>query len=389
MYYLESDLPGTLAMQKTFQLRSKGIMADLVVVTEAAGYTGSHIVEHLLRAGYRVRGVAEPKEIFFLLTAYSDCDRFEAVSVEDLGHDDLTDVFRGLYHTQYVQYLLIPSSLFAIDVIAVVLTSLLYAKGQVMKVAKLIMESGSSGTRHILEYARAANVTKVIYTGSFANVLHPYDSWSPIIVTENDWNSQTENDCKKLGLHPWCLYTAGRVIAERELWRFADANPHIDVTSILIGFPFGPYGRGQAPDQYRAGTFAWISELLYGPPGRPMISNAVPFSPNYVHISDVASAHVAALRIGPLDPPRRKRVLLVAGYVLWPEVIAHLNEAMPGVRERLPSSMCGPGPRPMAYAQFEARNARDILGIREYRGWKEAIEDAVKDMLKRESRMQV
>jgi len=54
-----------------------------------------------------------------------------------------------------------------------------------MKAAKLIMESGSSGTRHILEYARGANVTKVIYTGSFANVLHPYDSWSPIIVTEN------------------------------------------------------------------------------------------------------------------------------------------------------------------------------------------------------------
>ena len=46
-----------------------------------------------------------------------------------------------------------------------------------------------------------------------------------------DWNSQTEEDGKKLGLHPWCLHTAARVIAERELWKFSDANPDIDVTS--------------------------------------------------------------------------------------------------------------------------------------------------------------
>jgi hypothetical protein len=46
-----------------------------------------------------------------------------------------------------------------------------------------------------------------------------------------DWNSQTQEDCKTLGLHPWCLQTAARVIAERELWKFSDANPDIDVTS--------------------------------------------------------------------------------------------------------------------------------------------------------------
>jgi hypothetical protein len=34
-----------------------------------------------------------------------------------------------------------------------------------------------------------------------------------------------------LGLHPWCLHTAASVIAERELWKFADSNPDIDVTS--------------------------------------------------------------------------------------------------------------------------------------------------------------
>lgn len=120
-----------------------------------------------------------------------------------------------------------------------------------------------------------------------------------------------------------------------------------------------------------------------------MIPNAPPFSPNYVHVADLARAHVAALRVGPLDTPlRRKRVLLVAGYVLWPEVVAHLSEAMPEIRERLPSLAGGPGPHQVSsFARFETRNAREILGIEEYKGWKEAIEDAVKDMLKVESRM--
>lgn len=72
-----------------------------------------------------------------------------------------------------------------IDVTVVILASLPPVKGQVMKAAKLIVESGSSGTKHILKFARVANVTKVIFTGSFSNVLHPDDSWNPIVVTED------------------------------------------------------------------------------------------------------------------------------------------------------------------------------------------------------------
>lgn len=118
-----------------------------------------------------------------------------------------------------------------------------------------------------------------------------------------------------------------------------------------------------------------------------MTPNAPPFSPNYVHVADVARAHVAALRTGPLDPPRRKRVLLVAGYMLWHEVIAHLTEAMPEIKERLPSAMCGPGPQAMAYARFETKNAKEILGMEEYQSWREAIEDAVRDLLRVDSKI--
>ncbi|KAH9048918.1 hypothetical protein EDB84DRAFT_1556578 [Lactarius hengduanensis] len=299
-------------------------MADIVLITEASGYTGSHTVEHLLKAGYRVRGTVKPERVSALRMAYLEYqDRFEAAGVTDLEHDDLTDIFRG--------------------VSTLVVASLPPVRGRTTEEARSSVESASSGTKHLLAYAQAASVKKIVYTGSFQNAFHPSDSWNPITITED----------------------------------------------VLPGFTFGPYGRGQAIDQHRSGTFAWVSELLHGRPGRPMRPNAPPFSPNYVHVADVARAHVAALRVGPLDPPRRrKRVLLVAGYVLWPEVVAHLSEAMPEIRERLPSLAGGPGPRQVSsFARFETRNAREILGIEEYKGWKEAVEDAVKDVLRVESRM--
>jgi len=107
-----------------------------------------------------------------------------------------------------------------------------------------------------------------------------------------------------------------------------------------------------------------------------------------VHVADVARAHVAALRVGPLggDPPRRKRVLLVAGYVLWPEVIAHLAGAIPALASGSRVSWrTGPAPGVVVSRGFETRNAREVLGIDEYKGWEEAFEDAVKDMVRVES----
>jgi hypothetical protein len=58
---------------------------------------------------------------------------------------------------------------------------------------------------------------------------------------------------------------------------------------------------------------------------------------------------------------------------------------MPEIKERLPSALCGPGPQATAYARFEMKNAREILGIEDYKSWREAIEDAVKNLLEMDS----
>jgi hypothetical protein len=44
--------------------------------------------------------IAHPERVFTLRIAYLEYrDRFEAVGVADLNHDDLADVFRGLLCT--------------------------------------------------------------------------------------------------------------------------------------------------------------------------------------------------------------------------------------------------------------------------------------------------
>jgi nucleoside-diphosphate-sugar epimerase len=72
-----------------------------------------------------------------------------------------------------------------IGVSTLIIASSAHVKGKTIEEAKSAVESASGGTKHILEYAKAAGVKKIIYTGTFQNALHPLDSWNPITITEN------------------------------------------------------------------------------------------------------------------------------------------------------------------------------------------------------------
>ncbi|KAN0139334.1 hypothetical protein V8E53_002835 [Lactarius tabidus] len=148
-----------------------------------------------------------------------------------------------------------------------------------------------------------------------------------------------QDDCNKLGLHPRCLHTAASVIAERELWKFADTNTRVDVTSSTSPLPlpsltltlqFSLALRSGLAVVARRST-SRSSSVLHGSlsctTARPI--DAPPFSPNCIHVADVARTHVTALRVCPLNFQQRcKRVLHVAGYVLWPEEIAHFRDSV-------------------------------------------------------------
>ncbi|KAI0301120.1 hypothetical protein B0F90DRAFT_1719335 [Multifurca ochricompacta] len=246
-----------------------------------------------------------------------------------------------------------------------------------------MIRSTIEGTRRVLNYAREAGVKKIVVTGTFGNTHHPNEAWAPKAFSDDDWNPQTIEDAKQPETHPWAIYTASKVIGEREVWKFADANKDIDVTTVLPGFIFGPYGRGQSGTETIGGTFGWVAALIYGEKGRTVPVNSAPFSPNYVHVSDVAALHVAALKAAPAAPGTHKRVLAVGGTVLWPEVSEYLGKSRPQLKDRL-------GVIPQGYkasidfAKFENKYASSLFGFRSFKGWEETFGDAVDALLAKE-----
>ena len=76
-------------------------------------------------------------------------------------------------------------SLCTVGVNALIVASCTPVRGNTIEEARSTVESAISGAKHVLAYAQAASVKKIVYTGSFQNVFHPRDSWNPITITED------------------------------------------------------------------------------------------------------------------------------------------------------------------------------------------------------------
>ncbi|KAI0264000.1 hypothetical protein BC834DRAFT_971055 [Gloeopeniophorella convolvens] len=187
------------------------------------------------------------------------------------------------------------------------------------------------------------NHEKIAVTGTFGSVLHPDDAYTTKTSSEDDWNPQTLEDAKKPGTHPWAVHTAAKVSDERAVWEFADANKDIDIITNC-----------------------------------PLPVNSPPLSPNYVHVWDDATLHVAALKAAPA-PGTQRRVLAVAGTVLWPQTLECLAESHPQLKDR--ACVVSEDYVVLAtIAAFENKNAA-VLGLSSFKGWVEAFGDAVDALL--------
>lgn len=102
----------------------------------------------------------------------------------------------------------------------------------------------------------------------------------------------------------------------------------------------------------------------------------------FVHVSDLAHAHVLALKTPPTKEP--KRCIVAGGTFTWRAVIDLISQERPGLKGRLPnrddanSSNC---------ATLDTSSARDILGMKQYKDWREAVLDAVDDLVRMEAKL--
>ncbi|TFY78624.1 hypothetical protein EWM64_g5384 [Hericium alpestre] len=308
-----------------------------VLVTGANGFLASHIVDQLLDAGHRVRGSVRSGKEDSLRSAYASYgDRFDATVIDDIGTSDLEPAFRD-------------------------------------------------GTRRMLHAARAANVKKVVVTSSLAALFvnAEEDKQEDITVDENSWNPLTVEDVLRPGADAVVVYGVSKKLSEQLTWQFASENPDIDVSTVIPPWCIGPisphsYNPAEAMKTYSNRV---IYDMINGFEGRPWqeyVERHKDYIPIFVHISDIARAHVLAVESAP--SPMIKRIVVSGGQLYLSDAARHIAKVRPQLKDRLP--VVGESFRDIrTHVKVDASSAGKILGMGPYKSWQETVEETVDNIL--------
>ncbi|KAJ7436025.1 hypothetical protein FB451DRAFT_1308057 [Mycena latifolia] len=260
-------------------------MPELIFVTGASGFLGSHVVLQLLEKDYRVRAAARGAKADHLKSSYASYgDRFEVVKITDISHDQF------------------PEALVGVDAVIHTASPL---PGRV-EPAELLKEA-VEGTLNVIVQGEKAGVKRMVVTSSIATVMNPSLSF-----TDKDWNPVTKEWALANG-NDVITYAASKKYAELALWEWAEKHPHVEVTTLNPPFFYGPF----TPHfPIPAGDFGALSTdlLLYN---FLFTNGTFPSSTRYIDVRDVALAHIRALDSPPTAEVGRKRLVFSSPHG-WP-----------------------------------------------------------------------
>ncbi|KAH9484971.1 Putative uncharacterized oxidoreductase [Psilocybe cubensis] len=276
--------------------------SKLIFVTGASGFLASHIIQELITQGYRVRA----KNKVGPLKALYESVPVEIVEIADIAHDQFEDALTG--------------------VDAVIHTaSPLPGREDIESMFK----SAVDGSLNVLRQAEKVGVKKFIVTSSIVTALFD-PSAKGGAYRLNHWLPFTkENATPENG--NMAIYAIAKKYAELAVWEWADAHPHVDVTTINPPYfygPFAPLHLPIAPGDFNALSTGLMIYSLLSPSGN------FPTGAGYADVRDIARAHVGALR--PSTVEGRKRIIFSSPHELhFKEVLDAIRKARPEVEGRL------------------------------------------------------
>ncbi|KAJ7224702.1 hypothetical protein GGX14DRAFT_651406 [Mycena pura] len=300
--------------------------SELIFVTGASGFLGSHVALQLLENGYRVRAAARGAKADLLKASYAGYgDRFE-----------FPDAFVGV---GAVMHLASP------------------LPGRVPPAE--ILKAAVDGTLNVIVQGEKAGVRRMVVTSSIASVKNPQESFTDKGGSPSpapDWNPITR-DFALTGGSDWATYAASKNFAELALWEWADHHPHVDVTTLNPTYFYGPFTPlFPVPDASVLSTDLHVYNLLF-PDG------VFPAETRYVDVRDAAQAHVRALSAPSTAAVGRKRIVFSAptGWS-FQRTLDFIAEQRPALKARLITA--APKVLPADVLPMDFGRVEEVLGMK-------------------------
>ncbi|KIX08534.1 uncharacterized protein Z518_03190 [Rhinocladiella mackenziei CBS 650.93] len=291
-------------------------MSSLVLLTGPNGFVGAHVLEHLLRSHFRVRGtVRSLSKATYLQNKYA-----AASSNGDLAFVVVPDIQAPGALDSAAQ---------GVDYICHVASPYFTSSNDPIKE---LVEPAVNGTRNVVSSAlKTKTLKKMTVLSSFASVVdlskNPRGGYT---YTSDDWDPVTMEEAAKDG---YMGYHASKTFAERTAWEvWKDAKAKGEITWDLVTFCppmiYGPPVQEIHQENGVEGLNTSIKRLITSIQGqdpnfKPKV--ATPGLPAWVDVRDVAEAHVRALTM--LEKGVSERFLLCGG-------VDYFEDGLAGLRAR-------------------------------------------------------
>ena len=271
---------------------------EVVVVTGASGYIGSHIVANLLSKGSRVRATVRDAK---------DPDRVNHLTAMEVAKGGSLEIIEmDLLDAESVHRAMMGCS----DVIHTAAAVRLTAK----RPQEQIVDPSVVGTRNVLDAIDSVGSVKCLVHTSSTAAIRPLKWQDGQILTTETWADDANLEENPYGL---AKSSAERAVREWHSAKGGGERPRMVTINpcVVLGPPLSK--------RHLRGSVSFLMTLI-----RREIPFVIPMHVSIVDVRDVAEAHVRALTMG----EEAGRYLVVSGQMWFKEIARTLKAAHPDIR---------------------------------------------------------
>lgn len=339
-----------------------------VFVSGATGFIALHVVDDLLRAGYKVIGSGRSQEKNDgLLKKFNNNPNLSMEIVEDIAAPNAFDKAFEKHGKE----------------IRVVLHIASPVHFNTTDLEKDLLIPAVNGTKSILEAIKkyaADTVEKVVITSSVAALASPVDMKDTrFVVTEESWNKDTWESCQANAISAYC---GSKKFAEKTAWDFLRENQSsikFTLSTINPGFVFGPQLFADSLKNGINSSSAIIAELVRSKLGDKFYNYSGPF----IDVRDVSKAHLLAFE----NPEcAGQRLFLCEDVFCSQEALDILNEEFPQLKGKIATGNPGSGSSFLKKNCCKCDNSKTkkLLGFEFYK-FRDCIVDTASQLLEVEN----